>query len=54
MGTKSLAVTLFCFHYYCMGRGVYRLAISCALRGDGARLLVVVFVRNVTYTRNLK
>ena len=33
---------------------LYRHAISCVLRGDGARLLVVVFVRNVTYTPNLK
>ena len=33
---------------------LYRHSISCVLRGDGARLLVVVSVRNVTYTPNLK
>ena len=33
---------------------LYRHAISCVLRGGGARLLVVVFVRNVTYTPDLK
>ena len=33
---------------------LYSHAISCVLRGDGARLLVFVFVLNVTYTHNLK
>ena len=55
MGTKSLAVTLYCLLLFVILVLFYGYSvISCVLRGAGSRLMFVVFAPNVTYTPNVK